>query len=308
MKNRKWMAAVLLVSAVCLCACGKKTETPATVEQPQTTEEVTTPAATESATSLYDDFQDGTVKARYRASSDYADYLAMEGILNDGEYYSVEDIIQAVKDSQDEQIGILEGDVTYRTIDCGSDGEEELLVEFPFGAGFQLYMVIKDMDGDLVICYDQDAWDRKYVEISDEGQVQTGGSSGANVHGADHGYIDAEGTYHFYYGVEETITLFGDIYLFDKGDLTTVSIEGLDGDHLGLREYYFEPVYENRTYYYNYFVLDDEFNDVTTEADYDDSNELKQRIEAAGFKTYTKSQIDQMLDEKAAEINWPFEK
>ncbi|MBR6280923.1 MAG: hypothetical protein IKR14_00325, partial [Lachnospiraceae bacterium] len=107
MKNRKWMVAVLLVSAVCLCACGKKTETPATVEQPQTTEEVTTPAATESATSLYDDFQDGTVKARYRASSDYADYLAMEGILNDGEYYSVEDIIQAVKDSQDEQSGIV---------------------------------------------------------------------------------------------------------------------------------------------------------------------------------------------------------
>ncbi|MBQ2466955.1 MAG: hypothetical protein II506_04220, partial [Lachnospiraceae bacterium] len=92
MKNRKWMAAVLLVSAVCLCACGKKTETPATVEQPQTTpataNEQETPAQ---GSSLYEDFQNGTVKVRYQASANYADYLSLEGILNDGEYYSAEE-------------------------------------------------------------------------------------------------------------------------------------------------------------------------------------------------------------------------
>ena len=79
----------------------------------------------------------------------------------------------------------------------------------------------------------------------------------------------------------------------------------MENDHIGLREYYFEPISEDRTYYYNYFVLDDEFNDVTTDADYDDSNEMKQRIEGAGFKTYTKSEIDQMLADRAKEIGYP---
>jgi major membrane immunogen (membrane-anchored lipoprotein) len=307
MKNRKWMVAVLLVSAVCLCACGKKTETPATVEQPQTTPSTTTTEQNtqEEGSSLYEDFKNGTVKVRYQASANYADYLSLEGILNDGEYYSAEDIIEAVRANVDEHVGISDGDIIYSAIDCGSDGNEELLVQFPFGEGFQLYMVIKDMDGDLVVCYDQDAWDRKYVEISEDGLVQCGGSSGANVHGSDFGYIDADGVYHYYYGVQETITLYGDIYLMDKGEVTTVSAEGLDNDHIGLREYYFEPIYEDRTYYYNYFILDDEFNDVTTEADYDDSNELKQRIEGAGFKTYTKSEIDQMLADRAKEIGYP---
>ena len=34
-------------------------------------------------------------------------------------------------------------------------------------------------------------------------------------------------------------------------------------------------------------------------------NELKQRIEGAGFKTYTKSEIDQMLKDRASEIGYP---
>ena len=62
----------------------------------------------------------------------------------------------------------------------------------------------------------------------------------------------------------------------------------------------------SRDHYYSYFVIDDNFNDVTTDADYDDSNELKKRFTDAGIKTYTKSEIDQMLKDRATQIGYTF--
>ena len=100
--------------------------------------------------------------------------------------------------------------------------------------------------------------------------------------------------------------LYGDFYAYTSGeDYKLISTEGLDADHLGVREYYFEPEYEKREYYYTYFVMDDNYNDITKDEDFDDSNELKKRFAEAGIKTYTQKEIDQILKDRAARIGYP---
>lgn len=43
-------------------------------------------------------------------------------------------------------------ELEYERIDCGSDGIAELLTTMTMGS-MRLYMIIKDIDGELVICY-----------------------------------------------------------------------------------------------------------------------------------------------------------
>ena len=122
----------------------------------------------------------------------------------------------------------------------------------------------------------------------------------------DRALVDAKGEYKFYYGVEETLTMYGEYYVYTgKDDYTTITADGLDPEHVGVRDYYFEADYDSRTHYYEYFMIDDNYEDVTTEADYDDSNELKKKFTEAGVKTYTRSEMEQMLKDRAAEIGYP---
>ena len=253
---------------------------------------------------LYEAFKLGKAKAIYRGTGDMASYLEVSKALEKGEAYTIDEIGKAVE-RPDENMQ-FNSTIDFTTIDCGQDGAPELLVEAGFGDEFSLLMIIKQIDDELVICFDQDTWSRSYVEVKPDGTIEGSGSNGANAHVVDYAYVDHNGDYKYYYGLEETLTLFGDIYAYTKGtDYKTISSEGLDGDHLGIRDFYFEADYDKREHYYNYFVLDDNYDDVTTDADYDDSNELKKRFTEAGIKTYTKAEMDKMIKDRAAEIGYP---
>jgi len=246
----------------------------------------------------------GNATALYIGTADYTSYLETKKALVKGESYSINDIVDAIK-TLDENEYDLSGDISYSMIDCGGDGIQELLVNAPFG-DFEFLMIIKEIDGELVICYDRDSWPRSYVAVNDDGTIEGSGSGAANMSISDYSYVDANGDFHYYYGIEETITLLsGEYYVFDKEDYAIISTEGLDQEHLGIRDYYFEPNYEDRVHYYSYFVIDDNYNDVTTDADYDDSNELKQRLKNVGATVCTKAEIDQMLSDRAKEISYP---
>lgn len=255
---------------------------------------------------LYEAFKKGTAKAKYRGTGDRSSNLATATVLEKGKSYTLEEIETAVAGADEYMELKVTGDVDFSLIDCGSDGDKELLVEIPFGDEFRLHMIIKEIDGELVICYDQDSWSRSMVEVKPDGSIEGSGSGGAAVHIVDYAFVDAGGDYKFFYGCEETLTLYGDVYAYKKGeDYVTFSSEGLDQDHLGIRDYYFEADYTEREHYYSYFVVNDDYEDVTTDADYDDSNELKKRFTEAGIRTYTQSEIDQMLKDRAAEIAYP---
>lgn len=256
--------------------------------------------------SLYEDFKEGKAKAKYRGTGDLTSYLETSQALQKGQSYSLEEIVKALDNSNDFEDFQVSSDVEYNYIDCGQDGEPELLVMAQLSAEFRLFMIIKEIDNELVICYDQDAWSRSDVVVNSDGTIEGSGSGGASVHIVDYAFVDAAGDYKFYYGVEENLTLFGDYYAYKTGsDYELIPTEGLDQDHLGIRDYYFEADFDNRTHYHSYFILDDDFNDITTDADYDDSNELKKRFTDAGIKTHTAAEIDQMLKDRASEIGYP---
>ena len=252
---------------------------------------------------LYEAFKQGKASVKYRGTGDRTSYLDTTAALIVDESFTIDEIVNAIEARSEEMHG---SDVEYSMIDCGSDGVQELLAQAHFGDEFTLNMIIKEIGGELVMCWDQDSWSRSYVDVKNNGVIEGGGSGGAAVHGTEYAYVDAAGDYKFYYGCEETLTLYGDFYAFKGNDLATIPTEGLDADHLGVWDYYFEADPMSRDHYYSYFVIDDNFNDVTTDADYDDSNELKKRFTDAGIKTYTKSEIDQMLKDRATQIGYTF--
>lgn len=252
---------------------------------------------------LYEGFKQGTVKAKYTGSGDRSSYLQTGAVLEKGSSYTMEEIIKAIENGDEYSEMKQSGEVQYSEIDCGSDGVKELLADIPFGDEFSLVMILKEINNELVICFDQDSWSRNYVEVKDDGTIESSGSSGAAVHGGDYALVDANGDYKFYYGVEETLTLYGDFYAYKSGtDYAVISPEGLDADHVGVRDYYFEADYEKRDHYYEYFIIDDNYEDVTTDADYADDNPVKAKFTEAGVKTYTHGEIDEMIKKKAAEI------
>ena len=255
----------------------------------------------ESGNSLYEDFKSGNAKAKYTGTGDRTSILETSICLEQGNSYTMDEIVSAIENSTENK---KSSDTTYTMIDCGSDGVPELLTETSFDPEFTLYMIIKEIDGELVICFDQDSWSRSEVQVEADGKITSGGSGGAAVHIMDYAYVDAKGDYKFFYGCEETITLYGDYYLYDKTDYQVLPVDGLDVDHIGIRDYYFEADYEQRTHYYEYFMIDDNYEDVTTDADYEDSNPVKQKFSECGVKTYTHADIEALLNARAADIGY----
>ena len=255
----------------------------------------------ESGSSLYDDFKAGNAKAKYTGAGDRTAILETSVCLEKGNSYTMDEIISAIEKSTENK---KSSDTIYTMIDCGSDGVPELLTETSFDPEFTLYMIIKEINGELVICFDQDAWSRSEVQVEADGKISSGGSGGAAVHVMDYAYVDAKGDYKFFYGCEETLTLYGDYYLYDKTDYQVLPVDGLDVDHIGIRDYYFEADYEQRTHYYEYFMISDNYEDVTTDADYEDSNPVKQKFSECGVKTYTHDDIEALLNARAADIGY----
>ncbi|WP_026521824.1 hypothetical protein [Butyrivibrio sp. VCB2001] len=255
----------------------------------------------ESESSLYDDFKAGNAKAKYTGAGDRTSYLETSLCLEKGKSYTMDEIVSALEGSTDYKKA---SDTTYTMIDCGSDGIPEMLTETFFDPEFTLYMIIKDINGELVICFDQDAWSRSDLQVEADGKISSGGSGGAAIHIVDYAFVDAKGDYKFFYGCEETLTLYNDIYLYDKTDYQVLPVDGLDVDHIGIRDYYFEADYEQRTHYYEYFMINDNYEDVTTDADYEDSNPVKQKFNECGVKAYTHADIEALLNARAADIGY----
>ncbi len=266
-----------------------------------------TPASTGD---LYEDFKTGAAKAKFTKSGDRASYLTLSEILKDGESYSISEIVGGIE-NHDSYSFKANGEGTFRSIDCGNDGNKELLYQQEFTAGdmggeiFTLFMILKDMGGELKICYDQDMWSRSDITINDDGTIYGSGSGGAALHVYDFAFVDAKGDYHFYYGSEENITPFGDFYYNENGESKSLSLEGLDTDHLIINTYYFEPDYEKRNDYISYNMIDDNYNLVTKDEDYTDANEVYKRLTENGIKVYKNLELANLLHDRAVEIGYP---
>ena len=91
--------------------------------------------------------------------------------------------------------------VIYGLIDCGSDGNLELVV---WVSGVHIYseydsssvmMVFGYRDRNVELIYGEDTWARSEAHINSDGSVCGGGSGGATLHGWEEGKIGADGVY-----------------------------------------------------------------------------------------------------------------
>ncbi len=254
----------------------------------------------------YKEFEDGTAKVKYVISDGdlYFNAEYNDPVFEEDEFYSMDEIIEACK-----ELGVYNEDgnptITYTEIDCGDDCIPELLVDVQFSAMDSLAMIIKEIDGELVLCYDEIYGYRYELKIDSVGIIEGSGSDAANMHSYKKAFINGDGEYVYYYGVTETLDItYYYLYLYgiNEADFST---DGLDASHIGVDQYYFDDDYKTRDYYYHYYIFDDNFEDISTDADYEDTSEIKQAFSDAGVLTYTQDEIDEMLAERAEEVGYP---
>ena len=97
-------------------------------------------------------------------------------------------------------------DSDYRYIDCGCDGEKELLIwvsKSEHGFGF----VLKDEGGELYIRYVSESGEKFYEGICEDGYVSGFGKAGASLAIYDYGYLDKDARYHVFYTCQYYLAL-----------------------------------------------------------------------------------------------------
>ena len=197
-----------------------------------------------------------------------------------------------------EDTGYLGSDVSY--IDCGLDGSIEMIVYINLETEFIPTMVIKNVDGNLKICYAYDSWSRSNTEVYYNGVVSSYGSSGADLHGGYTGFIDAAGDYHFWYG--ETEECFGNrdedntlVYYYNEDHI----IEGAD-------MLFLESItFDNEEFYYYFYLTDSDYNDVEDASvngvnPYDTVSDILTEEQGLSLISSTEAQI--MIENRRLEI------
>jgi hypothetical protein len=262
----------------------------------------------EESKKLYEDFFDGSEKAEFDQSGDRGEYVVLSDVLTDGKSYTLDEIKELLT-AEDQYGDGWEVNNTYRsTIDCGLDGDIEMLVNLDFDSEFSLDMVIKNVDGSLVICFAADSWSRSETSIRYNGEVSSYGSGGAASHGGESGFINAEGKYVlWYYEWEEGLEAGSDgtvsmNYYKEDGSYETVTVEIPENTYLYQERIAFSDADSDEYYYF--YLLDEDYNEIPEDtSDPDNPYELIRKAhEEAGIKVITPDESDELIEERRLEI------
>ena len=259
----------------------------------------------EASEALYAGFLSGEEKAVFSKDGDIGQYVEFSAFLEDGKSYSFEEIVEAMtaEGQYGESWEYKECSDLY--LDCGLDGNIEMLVTLYFNDEFEPSMVIKNVDGALKICFTGDSWSRCSTYIYYSGEVCSYGSGGATVHGGTYGFIDATGKYNFWYSdMEES---FGDrdednklSYYYDN---VNHEIEG--ADILFLEKIAFENEYDYDYYYF--FLTDSDYNDIKDDPEDPNNPYVAVRdilVKEQGLNVITSKEADTLIAEKRRSIGF----
>ncbi len=153
----------------------------------------------ETTRELYSGFMGGTVKASYDADGDLGGYICLSDVLKNGEEATLDEIIEKLTAEGQYAEGMTVESRRDSYIDCGLDGNPEMLVTIQFNSEFSLQMLIKNISGKLVISACSNTWSRCETNYKMNGVITSLGSGGANIHGGKFYYVDANGKAHFWY-------------------------------------------------------------------------------------------------------------
>lgn len=259
---------------------------------------------------IYYDFLYGSEKVRYTGQNDLGTNLRLDSYLEVNGTYSVEDLISLLSvDVSEYSSGIVldtDNPYEYRFIDCGKDGNPELVIDFKFISGdlFGLRCVIKDINGELCFCFDNDYWSRSDFEIDDNGVITSYGSGGATDHYNGASFLDADCNYFIYYNCHDSFDPSYGFSTFKDGEYINIDMSDLDTTNIMISSYFFTDWDADRTDYNILTVYDDDYN-IMDPSTYEGLDELKDKFAQADIELYTFEQIDQMLMDRAEEIDFP---
>ncbi len=142
-----------------------------------------------SSNDLYTAFLDDVLEAEVAYDS---------GIISKDAVYTISQLESATSEFNIQMNNPNEpNERAYAFIDCGADGNPELLVRFTFHSDdwgdFLQYFVLKDYDGQLKLIDEEYSFYRYETVMNEYGYFRCGGSGGATLHGYDTFMLDADG-------------------------------------------------------------------------------------------------------------------
>ncbi len=160
-------------------------------------------------------------------------YTEPNGLIK-GRSYDLKEMSDAMKAQlNDELLSCEIGDIQYGYIDCGADGEPELVVRFgyyephgDFSIPYDQYVVFKDFGEELRAVDAFYTFYRTESYINEYGYVSCGGSSSAAEYGGECRFINADG---------EPVFLYSYTYIAGQPEAVIpyyyLPKEGLPGDY-----------------------------------------------------------------------------
>ena len=234
-------------------------------------------------------------------------------LFETGKGYSLSDLMEKFK-----EIYYIdkEPQINYSYIDCGNDGVSEFAIQF-YGMNIYgpeddstLVYVVKDIDGQLELCYTYETWARSESTLNSCGYYTSGGSNGASNHGFKSGYIDANGKWNFINYTEEEWDVSQLVMRNDQlSKVAEVAQTKTYDQDICVISTRFEENYDTSNYYYTYTVENEDDN-LYTDSVYKDI------FDEAGVTYYTWEEMENMISEKeksvgvteeikaAAEVEW----
>lgn len=229
----------------------------------------------EESKQLYRDYLEGNATAIYKdPESDTSENKIFKENLKQGKSYSFGDL-KDIYLNENEYSEYVKTTCTY--IDCGLDGEYEFFVQNEYSMYCFTKYVLKNMDGELYICFTGDSREHKWNEMLENGYYSYAWNIDGTSHWGSSFYIDADGDFHYLYSEG-----FGGC---DRGygdDTLVISLPDdiyAEFDELGslsYSEYSFSDVNSEPHYMYNLVLYDPDGNEIERN---DESEDLYNRVE-----------------------------
>lgn len=252
----------------------------------------------EESDKLYQDFLAGKAKAVYDKKGDLGQYICLSEVLEDGQSYTLTEMEEKLVAEGQYSEGWLYDITEVSYIDAGLDGNYELHCAIG-AAEFNLTLIVKNIGGKLKICFAGDSWSRCETNVYYNGEMDSFGSSGAVSHGGDHGYIDADGNFHFWYHFHEDGYEAG-----DDGELEYCN--HFIGRHIYMWLESFTFGQEDGQNYY-FFTLEDEEREEVPEDKKDPKDPYKlakEALEAEGLTVVTEEDYKDMINMQRMKIGF----
>ncbi len=252
---------------------------------------------------IYLSFLKNEVPMTYHAAANRSVYLEVNDVLEDGGSYSLDMFCALVAEQLREDWGEPDGasspQVEYAFLDCGGDGKPELALSvlYPTMAESWVQLVIlKESDGVIHTAFLGDEWSRRQVSVNTRGYIEDGGSNGAASYTVGKSFVDAEGQWHFLYGVNTEIAPASYYYKGEGYDLASL---GINTDVMTIEEYFFDPVWsEDRQVYTTYKLENGDQASAEARGDYE------RAFVTAGIPVYEESEVRMTIAEREKELGF----